>query len=114
MQLYINWKTILLKAWSIRFLALAVAFAAAEAALPVLDQVYDIPRGLFATLTILAVVGAGVSRLVVQKSVDDPATLEVVNALTDPEVLAKVIPLDDLARALEAAKAKESSDDAQG
>lgn len=113
MTLYTNWKTILLKAWSIRFLALAVLFAAAEAVLPVLDQVFDIPRGLFAVLTVLAVIGAGVSRLVAQKSVDDPATLELVNALTDPAVLAKVIPLDDLARALEAAK-QEQTNDAQG
>ena len=113
MELYSNWPTILRKAWSIRFMALAVIFATAEAALPALDEVFDIPRGLFALLTILAVVGAGVSRLVAQRSVDDPADLALVNALTDPAVLAKVIPLDDLARALEAAK-QEKANDAQG
>lgn len=59
-----DWKRTLRRAWSVRFLALALFFSAAEITLPLFID--DIPRLLFAALTVVAVAGAFWSRLVVQ------------------------------------------------
>lgn len=71
MKLLSDWKSILKKAWSVRFMALAVIFTAAEVALPL--YVHDLPRALFASLSGLAIVGAMLSRLVAQKEFDNDA-----------------------------------------
>lgn len=68
MTLKEEWKSIVKKAWSIRLMAAAFIFTAAEAALPFLGE--DLPPRLFAALSGLAVAGAFVSRLVVQRDVE--------------------------------------------
>ena len=65
---YDNWKDILKTAWSIRFIILAGLLSGAEVILPFFAD--SIPRGVFAALTLLAVSGAFISRLVVQKDVN--------------------------------------------
>ena len=65
---YDNWKDILRKAWSIRFIILAGALSAFEIILPLFIQ--DLPRGLFASLSFIATTGAFISRLVVQRNLD--------------------------------------------
>ena len=67
MKLYPNWKTILRKGWSIRFMLIAGALSGFEVALPVFAD--QIPRGTFATLSFVAVSGAFISRLIAQEGV---------------------------------------------
>jgi len=66
MKLANDWKEILKKAWSVRFMILAGVLSGVEVILPFF--VYDIPRGTFAVLSFLAVAGAFMSRLVAQKN----------------------------------------------
>ena len=65
---YDNWKDILKKAWSIRFILMAALLSSAEVILPFFAD--SIPRGIFAALTLIAVSGAFISRLIVQKDVN--------------------------------------------
>lgn len=67
MRLYENWKQILRKAWSIRFIMLAGFLTGCEVVLPLFSDA--IPRHLFAVLSFVAVAGALVSRLVAQRDV---------------------------------------------
>jgi hypothetical protein len=62
-----DWKRILKKAWSVRFLVLAGLFSAAEVAMPLLAGVLPVPAGVFAVLSGLSVGGAFVFRLIAQK-----------------------------------------------
>lgn len=64
-----NWKSVLRRAWSIRLMLLAGILSAAEIILPLYAD--TMPRGLFAALTIVAVGGAFVTRLLVQKGITD-------------------------------------------
>jgi hypothetical protein len=64
---YENWREILKRAWSLRFMALAAVLSAAEVALPLFQDA--IPRGVFAVLSMVAVAGAFVARLVAQKDI---------------------------------------------
>lgn len=66
-HLYDDWKIILKKAWSIRFMILAGILSAVEVILPFFEDRF--PRGLFAALSGLAVGAAFVARLVAQKDV---------------------------------------------
>jgi hypothetical protein len=65
--LYDDWRTILRKAWSIRFMALAGMLSGVEIILPVFAA--EIPQGIFAALSFVAVSAAFVARLVAQKDV---------------------------------------------
>lgn len=65
MQLYPNWKELVRRAWSIRFLVLAGFLSGCEVILPFFSE--DIPRNLFAVLSFVAVSAAFVARLVAQK-----------------------------------------------
>lgn len=65
MQLYDNWGSILRKAWSIRLMILAGILSGFEVVVPLFADV--LPRGVFATLSFISVMGAFVARLVVQK-----------------------------------------------
>lgn len=65
MTLTNDWKRIIRKAWSMRLALLAGLLSAAETILPVFEDA--IPRGLFAGLSVLAITGAMVARVVVQK-----------------------------------------------
>jgi len=69
MRLVWNWQAVLRHAWSIRLLVVAGVLSGAEVALPLLDGVLDIPKGVFAALSFLATAGAFVSRIVAQQSV---------------------------------------------
>lgn len=67
MKLYDNWKTIVRKAWSIRLMLIAGLLSGCEVVLPLFSEA--IPRSVFASLSMLAVSGAFVARLVAQQDV---------------------------------------------
>ena len=67
MKLYDNWKEILRKAWSIRFLVIAGLLSGAEVILPLFHE--DIPKNIFAILSMVFVSAAFVARLVAQRDV---------------------------------------------
>lgn len=67
MKLNPDWKRILKKAWSIRFLVLAGVFSGIETAMPLLQAVLPVPAGIFAVLSGLSVAGAFIFRLIAQK-----------------------------------------------
>ena len=60
-----NWRTLLRKAWSVKFMVLAFLLTMAEVMLPFFSDA--VPPKLFAVLSGLAVAGAFVSRLIAQK-----------------------------------------------
>ena len=60
-----NWRTLVRKAWSVKFMVLAFAFTMAEVMLPFFSDA--VPPRTFALLSGLAVAGAFVSRLIAQK-----------------------------------------------
>lgn len=65
MHLADNWRDVLKKAWSIRLMILAGLLSAIEVILPL--WMYDLPRGLFAALSLAVVSGAFVARLLAQR-----------------------------------------------
>ena len=65
MTLHDNWRTLVRKAWSVKFMALAFILTMAEVMLPSFSN--EVPPKLFAALSGLAVAGAFVSRLIAQK-----------------------------------------------
>jgi hypothetical protein len=65
MTLNPEWRAILKRAWSIRFMALAAILSGLEVAVPILFV--DLPRNLFALLSFVSVAAAFVARLVAQK-----------------------------------------------
>lgn len=67
MKLYPNWKEIVRKAWSIKFILIAGLLSAGEVVLPLFGDV--IPRNVFAALAGFFCFAAFVSRLVAQKDV---------------------------------------------
>ena len=67
MKLYDNWKEILRRSWSLRFIILAGALSGIEVILPFFGDV--IPRNLFAALSFVAVSAAFVARLVAQRGI---------------------------------------------
>lgn len=68
-RLHADWKQIVLKAWSIRWMILAAVFSASEVIVPLY---YDsLPRNMFAILSGVSVAGALVSRIVAQSNLDD-------------------------------------------
>lgn len=69
MKLVPNWREVLRYAWSIRLLILAGVLSGAEVALPLLQDLLPIHRGVFAGLSALTVCGAFVARFVAQTSV---------------------------------------------
>jgi hypothetical protein len=67
MKLYSNWKEILVKAWSIRFMLIAGVLSGIEIVLPLFADQF--PRHVFASLSFIFVSAAFVSRLVAQRDV---------------------------------------------
>ena len=67
MRLYENWKEIVRRSWSLRFIILAGALSGLEMILPFYSD--EIPRNLFAVLSFVAVSAAFVARLVAQKGI---------------------------------------------
>lgn len=62
-----NARVIFWGAWSIRWGIAAALLSGAEVALPFIDMVSDIPRGIFAALSGFCTGGAVLSRLLAQK-----------------------------------------------
>ncbi|CAN7314738.1 hypothetical protein LJR009_001581 [Bosea sp. LjRoot9] len=69
MTLVWNWRRVLKRAWSIRLGILAGLLSGAEVALPLLDGLLPVPKGVFAALSFIATGGALVARFVMQQSV---------------------------------------------
>lgn len=67
-QLYDNWRDIVKRAWSVRFMALAFIFSVLEVMLPFFQHDFAEPK-TFAVLSGLSVGAAFISRLVAQKGV---------------------------------------------
>jgi hypothetical protein len=67
MTFYPNWKEILRKAWSIRFMVIAGVLSGIEIILPMFADQF--PRNVFASLSFIFVAAAFVSRLVAQRDV---------------------------------------------
>lgn len=67
MTLHDNWRTLLRKAWSVKFMVLAFLLTMAEVMLPFFSDA--VPPRMFAVLSGLAVAGAFVSRLIAQKDI---------------------------------------------
>jgi hypothetical protein len=67
MTLLPDWRDILKGAWSIRWGIAAALFSGLEVALPFIDMVADIPRGMFAAISGACTGAAVLSRLLVQK-----------------------------------------------
>lgn len=65
MRLVTDWRVVLKKAWSIKWMSAAGVFSTAESLLPFWAE--DFPRGVFAGLTVFAVVGGIVTRLIAQR-----------------------------------------------
>lgn len=74
MKLVDDWRDIPKRAWSVRLIALAAVLSGLEIALPMLDGVVDIPRGLFAALTGLVTCAALMARLTAQRSMGNAAS----------------------------------------
>lgn len=66
-----DWKKVLRKAWSVRLMFLAALFSAIEIGLPLLDGIFYIPSGLFASLTMITTFAAFVARFYAQKEFKD-------------------------------------------
>ena len=62
-----NWRDVLIRAWSVRLMALAGILTGLEAVLPLIDGYVDVPRGVFAVVTFLVVCAAFVARFFAQK-----------------------------------------------
>lgn len=67
MHLVPQWQRVLRRAWSIRLNLLAGVFAIAEVVLPLYQD--EIPRGVFAGLTGIAILGGIIARVVAQKGI---------------------------------------------
>lgn len=66
-----NWSTVLRRAWSVRFMALAALLTGVEAGLPLLDGYVDIPPRIFAALACLSAAGGLVARFIAQKGLSE-------------------------------------------
>jgi hypothetical protein len=69
MKLIPNWRRIARKAWSVRLMAVASILTGCEAVLPFVSD--GIPRGSFAVLTFLVVMGALMARFLAQQELHD-------------------------------------------
>lgn len=69
MRLVENAACVLRRAWSVRLLALSLAFSALEVAFPYLDGVLPVDRGAFGLLAGLTTIAAAVARFVAQDGV---------------------------------------------
>jgi len=65
MKLYDNWRELVRRTWSIRFIVLAGILSGCEVALPLLG--HKIEPGIFAGLSMFFTAAAFIARLVVQK-----------------------------------------------
>jgi len=66
MQLVENWKSVLTKAWSVKFNIAATVFGAAEV-IVALVQPASIPNGVFAGIAATVSIASSVARILAQK-----------------------------------------------
>lgn len=73
MTLLPDWKEVLTKAWSVRFIALAAVLSGVEVVVSVLQPTMadDMPPGVFAALAGLVTAAALVARVLAQSEVKD-------------------------------------------
>lgn len=64
-----DWKTVLLKAWSVKLIAIAAVLDGLATAFPYLQDVLGVPVGTFAALSGLVSAAALVARVISQDSV---------------------------------------------
>ena len=64
-----NWRKVARKAWSVRLMYAASILTACEAVLPLVSD--SVPKGMFALLTFVVVMGALLSRFLVQKELHE-------------------------------------------
>lgn len=69
MMLARDWKDVLRKAWSIRLMIVAGLLSGVEVVLPLFAT--DLPRGLFAILSMVTISVAFITRLMAQKDMSD-------------------------------------------
>jgi len=67
MKLREDWKKFLLKAWSIRIDLLATLLGLCELALPIIDQMIEIPRGIFLSLSMIVGLFSNLAQIIRQK-----------------------------------------------
>ena len=67
MKLYDNWREILRKSWSLRFIILAGILSGCEVVLPLIGDYF--PQGILAGLSAFFTCAAFVARLVAQKGI---------------------------------------------
>ncbi len=67
LRLVHDWKWILKRAWSVRFIILATILSGFEAALPYIGDAYPIPSGTFAALSGIATMAALAARMIAQR-----------------------------------------------
>lgn len=70
MHLVANWRRVLCRAWSVRLMIVAALLSGAEIALPLVEGVFPLDRGIFAALSFAATAGAFVARLVAQSNLN--------------------------------------------
>lgn len=68
MNLVPEWKWLVRKAWSVRLVLLSAALSGCEVILPLF--VDSMPRHVFAILSMLAAIGAGVARVMAQPKME--------------------------------------------
>lgn len=66
MRLYDNWRELIRRTWSIRFIVIAGVLSGCEVILPIIGDRYFEP-GVLAALSFVFVCAAFIARLVVQK-----------------------------------------------
>ncbi|MBB3937794.1 hypothetical protein [Aureimonas phyllosphaerae] len=71
MTLVANWRRVLKRAWSLRFIALAFALIAIDVALPAFEEALGLPPRAFAVLSGLCSAAAFVARFVPQPSISE-------------------------------------------
>ncbi|OHD24087.1 MAG: hypothetical protein A2Y38_14720 [Spirochaetes bacterium GWB1_59_5] len=73
MTLLTDWKSILTKAWSVRFIILAGLLSGIEVALQIIEPTVadTMPKGVFASLSGLATAAALVARVIAQNGVEN-------------------------------------------
>lgn len=75
MTLLPQWKTVLTKAWSIRFAFIAAFFSGLEVTVPMLGNIFGLPDRIFAAVSGLMAAAAVLARVIAQEDV--PAKTEV-------------------------------------
>jgi hypothetical protein len=71
MRLIANWRQVLVRAWSIKFMLIAGVFSGLEFALPYLEPVFPLDPGVFALLAFFATAGGLISRLIAQRNTQE-------------------------------------------